>query len=119
MSLVTATRQTDGVTIVSLQGKLCLGEDTRNIRDLVKDLVDGGQKSLVFDMAKLDYIDSAGIGALIGCFSSARSGGGNLKLLQVGKRVRDALTITKLLPVFEVFEDEAQAVSSFAGAAEA
>ncbi len=119
MDLVTSTREREGVTIVTLEGRLCLGDDTRGLREKIKGLVDEGQKSILLEMEKLSYIDSAGLGSLIAGFSSARGGGGALKLLRPSKKVVDALTVTKMLPVFEVFEDEEQAVASFVGAAEA
>ncbi len=117
LELTIATRESGSVTIITLQGKLCLGEDTRRLRETVKALVDGGRKLLLLEMGKLTYVDSAGLGALVGCFSCARTGEGALKLLGITKPVRESLTMTRLLPVFEVFEKEAQAIASFASPA--
>lgn len=115
MELITGVREVDTVTIIILEGRLQLaGDETRHVRDIVKDLVTQGHKSLVFDLEKLQYVDSAGIGTLIACFSTARSNGAALKLLRPSSSVREALAITKLLAVFEIFEDQGQAVSSFA-----
>lgn len=117
MELVTSTREIDGVTIISLEGRLRLGDETRNLRELVKGLIEQGRKWVILELGKLEYIDSAGLGALVACFSTVRNSGGSLKLLNLSNKVREQLVMTKLLTVFESFEDESQAVSSFAGGA--
>lgn len=116
MELTTSTREANGVTIITLSGRLRLGDETRVVRDLVKELVEQDRKLLVLELGQLEYIDSAGLGALVACFSAVRRSGGSLKLLQPSKKVREQLTVTRLLDVFESFEDEAQAVASFAPA---
>ena len=112
-----AVRQVESVTIVSLEGRLQLGDGTTTLRDLAKGLVDQGQKSVLLEMRNLTYIDSAGIGALVGFYTSLHNGGGVLKLLSPSQRVRSQLMMMKLFPIFEVFEDEATAVASFTKAA--
>lgn len=115
MELLTSTREIDGVTIISLEGRLRLGDETRNLRELVKGLIEQGRKWVILELGKLEYIDSAGLGALVACFSTVRNSGGSLKLLNLSNKVREQLAMTTLLTVFENFEDESQAVSSFAG----
>ena len=114
MELTTNTREANGITIISLAGRLRLGDETRAVRDLVKGLVEQDRKLLILEMGQLEYIDSAGLGALVACFSAVRRSGGSLKLLQVSPQVRGQLAATRLLTVFESFDDEAQAVASFA-----
>ena len=117
MEFSNAVRQVEGVSIVSLGGRLQLGDGTTTLRELGKGLVEQGQKSVVLELRNVTYIDSAGIGALVGFYTSLRNGGGVLKLLSPSQRVRNQLLMMKLFPIFEVFEDEAAAVASFAKAA--
>lgn len=119
VQLAINTRENGSVTILSLEGRLCLGDDPRAVRDQVKTLMDNGSRQLLIEMEKLSFIDSAGIGALVGCFTAARKSGGVIKLLKASDKVRHALTITKLLAMFELFDDEAQAVASFKATASA
>lgn len=114
MQLFTSIREREGVTVISLEGWLHLGDETRNFRNMVKELVDQGHKSMVLDLGRLEYIDSAGLGSLVASFSTVRNSGGALKLLNMSGKVRSALAMTKLLPVFEAFDDEEKAIASFA-----
>jgi anti-sigma B factor antagonist len=93
---------------------LTLGEGTNTVRDTVRDLVAKGNRKLVLNLAGITHMDSAGIGELVTGFTTAATSGGRLKLLGLTKKVRELLQITKLYPVFEVFDDEAVAVRSFA-----
>ncbi len=113
MAFSTKTREKSGVHIVELRGRLVLGDATRQVRDTVKNLAAQGQAKILLDVGSVDYIDSAGLGTMVACFSSVQNGGGQLKLLHVGKKVHEQLAITKLVTVFENFEDEEQAVASF------
>ena len=110
-------REVGEVAIIRLQGKLRLGAATQSVRELVSELLERGRTSVILELKDLNYIDSAGLGTLMACYTSARSRGGNLKLLSPSGRVRDQLLMMKLMPVFEVFEEESTAVSSFAKAA--
>jgi len=114
MELTTSTREVNSITIITLTGTLRMGDETRVVRDLVKELVEQDRKQLILELGRLEYIDSAGLGALVACFSAVRRSGGTLKLLQLSQKVREQLRITKLLDVFESFDDESQAVASFA-----
>ena len=113
MSLKTGRRQVDGVTIVDLNGRIVLGEATTALRELLQNLVSQGQKQILLNLAEVSYIDSSGLGALVSGFTTLKGQEGNLKLLNLTKKVQDLLQITKLLTVFEVYSDEATAVQSF------
>ena len=115
MTMKTSARQVAGVTIVDLSGRITLGEGSVVLRDTVKDLVGKGQKSIVLNLGDVTYIDSSGIGELVSAFTSVRNQGGELKLLNLTKKVRDLLQITKLYTVFDVKDDEASAVAAFSG----
>jgi len=119
MAFSTSIHETNGVGILQLHGRLALGEATRQVRDAVKELAAQGQTKILLDVADVDYIDSAGLGTLVACYSTVQNGGGQLKLLHVGGKLREQLAITKLVTVFENFEDEARAVASFGTAAKA
>ena len=113
MSMKASTRQVDGVTIVDLSGRITLGEGSVVLRDAVKDLLGKGQKKILLNLGDVSYIDSSGIGELVSAFTSVRNQGGELKLLQLTKKVHDLLQITKLYTVFDVKDDEAGAIAAF------
>ena len=108
----TSTRQ-DGVTIVDLSGRITLGEASVVVRDVINDLMGKGNKKILLNLVGVNYIDSSGIGVLVSSFSTVRSQGGELKLVNLSKRIRDLLQITKLYSLFDVKNDEAAAVGSF------
>ena len=116
MSMKASTRQVDGVTIVDLSGRITLGEGSVVLRDTIKDLLGKGQKKILLNLGDVSYIDSSGIGELVSAFTTVRNQGGDLKLLNLTKKVHDLLQITKLYTVFDVKDDEASAVASFARA---
>ena len=113
MSMKASTRQVDGVTIVDLSGRITLGEGSVVLRDTIKDLLGKGQKKILLNLGDVSYIDSSGIGELVSAFTSVRNQGGELKLLNLTKKVHDLLQITKLYTVFDVKDDEATAVGAF------
>jgi anti-sigma B factor antagonist len=102
------------VSVVDVSGRITLGEGSSALRDLMRDLVTKNQKKILLNLGDVSYIDSSGIGELVSGFTTVANGGGRLKLLNLTKRVKDLLQITKLYTVFEVFEDEAGAIRSFA-----
>src|SRR5579871_4110288 len=108
-----STRQVDGVTIVDLSGRITLGEGSVILRDTVRDLLGKNQKKILLNLGDVSYIDSSGIGELVSGFTTVTNQGGQLKLLNLTKRVKDLLQITKLYTVFDVHDDEATAVRSF------
>ena len=115
MSMKFKTRQVDGVTILDLSGRITLGEGSVTLRDAVKDALSKGNSRILLNLGDVDYIDSSGIGELVSAYTSVKNAGGELKLLHLTKKVHDLLQITKLYTVFDVKDDEAAAVGSFAG----
>ena len=113
MKMTASTRLVGGVTIVDLSGRIVLGEGSAGLRDLLRNLVSEGIKKILLNLRNVDYIDSSGLGELVSAFTSMRSQGGELKLLNLSKRVRALLQITKLLTVFDITDDEATSVKSF------
>jgi anti-sigma B factor antagonist len=116
MKMTASTRLVGGVTIVDLYGRIVLGEGSAGVRDLVRNLIKAGNKKILLNLRDVDYIDSSGLGELVSAFTSMRSQGGELKLLNLTKRVRALLQITKLLTVFDITDDEATSVKSFSSA---
>ena len=113
MTMKASTRQVDGVTIVDLSGRITLGEGSVILRDTVRELIGKGNKKILLNLGDVNYIDSSGIGELVSGFTTVTNSGGQLKLLNLNKRVKDLLQITKLYTVFDVHEDEAGAIRSF------
>jgi anti-sigma B factor antagonist len=111
--LKTSTRQVEGVTIVDLSGRITLGEASVVVRDVINDIMGKGNKKILLNLVGVNYIDSSGIGVLVSSFSTVRSQGGELKLVNLSKRIRDLLQITKVYSLFDVKDDEAAAVGSF------
>ena len=116
MSITASTRLVGGVTIVDLTGRIVLGDGSAELRDLVRDLARQGIRKILLNLRNVDYIDSSGLGELVCAFTSMRNQGGELKLLNLTKRVRSLLQITKLLTVFDVTDDESISVKSFSPA---
>lgn len=108
-----STRTVEAVTVVDLEGKLMLGEDTEQFRTRIRELLDSGAKKILLNMGNVNYLDSSGVGELVRAYASASSQGGQLKLLNLTKRIHDLLSITKLLTVFETYENEMRAMDSF------
>ena len=113
MGIKASTRQLEDITIVDLSGQIKLGDGTQVLRDIVRDLLSKGEKKILLNLADVTYIDSSGIGELVGAFTSVGNQGGEMKLLQLTKKVKDVLAITKLLTVFDVKDDEAAAIAAF------
>ena len=113
MNLKTSKRQVDGVTIVDCSGRITLGEGSVVLRDQIRDLLSKGNKRILLNLGDVSYIDSSGIGELVSAFTAVRNQGGELKLLNLTKKVHDLLQITKLYTVFDVKDDEAAAVKAF------
>jgi anti-sigma B factor antagonist len=114
VSVKLSTRQVGDVSVVDVAGRITLGEGSSALRDLLKDMVSKGQKKILLNLGEVSYIDSSGIGELVSAFTSIANQGGQLKLLNLAKRVKDLLQITKLYTVFDVHDDEAGAIRSFA-----
>jgi anti-sigma B factor antagonist len=114
MSVKLNTRQVGDVTVIDVSGRITLGEGSSVIRDAVRNLTTKGDKKILLNLGDVSYIDSSGIGVLVAGYTSVTNAGGSLKLLGLTNRIQDLLQITKLYTVFDVHEDEAHAVRSFA-----
>jgi len=113
MKMTTSIRQLDGIAIVDISGRLELGKESAALRDLIFDLLKKGHKQILLNLGDVHYIDSTGLGILVSAFTNVRKQDGELKLLNLTNKVRDLMQITKLYTVFDIRNDEAEAVKSF------
>ena len=118
MALTTNTRKLGGVIVVDCSGRIVFGEESASLRILVKDLLTKSRQ-LVLELGEVAFIDSGGLGALVGLYSSARTAGGDIKLANLSPRVRDLLQLTRLYSAFEVFDTAEEAAAAFARSASA
>ncbi|MCU1301349.1 MAG: anti-anti-sigma factor family protein [Candidatus Sulfotelmatobacter sp.] len=107
------TREVSHITIVDINGRITLGDETGRLRETIHQLIAAGKKKIILNLARVDYIDSSGVGELVSSFTTVRNAGGELKLLSLAKKVQDILHVTKLYTVFDIKEDEFTAVKSF------
>jgi len=112
MNLTLTTRQGEGCVVVEASGRLVAGEPSTQLRDLVKRLTAEGARSFVFNLAGVSYVDSSGLGLLLSIYATVRGQGGEVKLANIGDRVKDLLKMTKLTEVFQIFEDENLALAA-------
>lgn len=112
MNMVLKARRLDDVVILDLSGRITMGEGTVVVRDQIQRLLAGGDRKFLLNLADVDYIDSSGLGELVTAFTTVRNSEGQLKLLNLTRRVQDLLQITKLLTVFEVFNSETEALKT-------
>ncbi len=103
----------DDVVIVSTRGKLMGGKETDDYHQMVKDLLEGGKSKIVADMSKIKWINSKGLGMLMGCFTSCKNAGGNFKIAGAVEKVKSLFMITKLLTIFDAFDTIDEAVESY------
>ncbi|MSO55449.1 MAG: anti-sigma factor antagonist [Acidobacteria bacterium] len=108
-----AERESGSVTILDLSKKITLGEDGTLLKDKLQSLLHQGKKNVLFNLAQVSYVDSAGLGALVSAYTTVTREGGSLKLANVMTRLQDLLSITKLLTVFETFDSEDEAIRSY------
>jgi len=113
VSVKLETRQVGDVSVVDVAGRITLGEGSSALRDTIREMVGKNHKKILLNLGEVSYIDSSGIGELVSGFTSVTNSGGQLKLLNLNKRVKDLLQITKLYTVFDVHESEATAIRSF------
>ena len=113
MILKSRIRTAPSVTILALEGNVTLGEASASLRDAIRNVIHAGAQNLLIDLGGVDYIDSAGLGELIGAYATGTSRGVTIKLLNLQKKVKGLMQITHLLTVFEVFDNEEQAIRSF------
>ena len=114
MALRMTERDVNGVTVLDIEGRIVLGEESNSFREKVKSLLAAGKKKIVLNLANVSYIDSAGLGTLVATFHSARSQGAVLKLANLGQKFKEVLQVTKLMTVFETYDNESGAIQSFA-----
>jgi anti-sigma B factor antagonist len=117
MSAQLSIRRVKDVRVVDVSGRVTLGEGASALREALRAMAHDGEKKVLLNLAGLVYLDSSGIGVLVGSFASMRNQGGQLKLLNLTGRVKDLLLVTKLYTVFEIYEDETTAIESFGGVA--
>ncbi|HET9408886.1 MAG TPA: STAS domain-containing protein [Candidatus Sulfotelmatobacter sp.] len=113
MSLHIATREVDHITILDITGRIVLGDELDTLRNSIRSLLSAGKKKIILNLANVDYLDSSGVGELVGCFTTVRNQGGELKLLNLTQKVHDVLHVTKLYTIFDIKDDEFKAVKSF------
>lgn len=109
----TSVKNVDGVEIISLQGKITIGSGDSQLRDLIVKCLNDGKNKILLEMNAVTTIDSSGIGELVGSYTTVTNRGGKLKLLHLPPKVTDLLQVTQLITVFEVYENEQEAVKSF------
>ena len=108
-----AERESGAVTVLDLSGKITLGEDGNLLKDKLQSLLHQNKKNILFNLAQVSYVDSAGLGAIVSAYTTVTREGGSLKLANVTKKLQDLLSITKLLTVFETFDSEEEALRSY------
>jgi anti-sigma B factor antagonist len=117
MSVKANVRRVGDVSIVDLAGRITLGEGSGLVRTTIKDLITSGQKNILLNLKEVSYLDSAGLGELVGSYASVTNAGGHIKLLHPQAKVHDLLQVTKLYTVFTAFDDEAEALRSYTASA--
>lgn len=120
-NLTFQNREVGGATVVDVEGKIALGDSNTQLHQSLKQLVADGKRNVILNMAGVTGIDSSGLGSIVAGYSTLQAAGGSLKLMNLSDRVADLMTITKLYTVFDIYENESDAVNSFAqsGAADA
>jgi anti-sigma B factor antagonist len=113
MSLEIQQRDREGVLILDLNGRLTVGPEVSIFRDRMQKLIDAGSRQIILNLQQVDYIDSTGLGALVMCYTGLHKAGGSVKLLNLSRRGIQLLVMTKLTTIFEVFDDEQNAINSF------
>lgn len=114
MSVKLTARHVGDVIVIDAAGRITLGEGASAFRDMLRELAAKGDKKILLNLGEVSYIDSSGIGEMVSGFTTLTNHGGQLKLMGLSKRIKDLLQITKLYTVFEVFDDEADGIRSFA-----
>jgi anti-sigma B factor antagonist len=107
------SRSVDDVEIISLQGKITIGSGDTQLREVITNAVNAGKNKILLDLSGVTTIDSSGIGELVGSYTTATNRGGKLKLLHLPAKLNELLHVTQLITVFEVYENEAEAIASF------
>jgi anti-sigma B factor antagonist len=114
MPLQIESKVVGDVCVLTPEGKIVIGDEVGAMREKIKEALQAGHKNILVSLEKVNYMDSTGVGALVGSFTTIRGQGGQLKLASLSQRTRDILLVTKLLTVFDVYENEADGIKSFA-----
>jgi anti-sigma B factor antagonist len=114
VALKISNRELDGVTVVALDGRIVLGEESGALRDTVKSLLGQGKKKITLNVDKVGFIDSAGLGTLVAVYHTAKSQGASLALCHLGSKFQELLQVTRLLTVFDTYKTETDAVRALA-----
>ena len=107
------TRKKGDVTILDLKGKILIGEGIDELRNAINDAIQDNQTKLLLNFDQVPYLDSTGLGEVVRSYTSVKKEGGTVKIVNLTQKVKDLLSVTKLITVFETFEDEDKAVNSF------
>lgn len=113
MTIKVNQRDVGGVMVLDLSGRITLGEPSARLRETLRELLGQGQKKILLNLAEVAYIDSSGLGELVSGYTAVKNQGGQLKLLNLTKKVNDLLQVTRLYTVFEVHDSEVAAIQSF------
>ena len=108
-----SVRKAKDIIVIDVEGKIVLGDGDVEIKQTVNGLIQKGNKKVILNLAKVPYLDSAGLGEIMRCFTALRRDGGDFKLLSPNQRIIDLFSITKLLNVFDIFDNESSAIKSF------
>jgi len=108
-----ATHEVNGVTVMDIAGRITLGEGSVQLREAVRNLVASGHKKIVLNLADVSYMDSSGMGELVTAFTTVKNQGGELKLINLTRKIHDLMQITKLVTVFDIHDTEASAIAAF------
>jgi anti-sigma B factor antagonist len=115
MSLSLKTRKVEDVVVLDLSGKLTIGEPVLLLRETLRTFTAGGDRKFILNLGDVSYIDSSGLGELVSSYTTVRNKGGDVKLLKLTSKTKDLLQMTKLLTVFDVYDDEGKAIASLKG----
>jgi anti-sigma B factor antagonist len=113
MSLDIEQREREGITILEMKGRITVGKEATALREKIAEVTGAGVRNVILNLASVDFIDSTGLGALVVCATSARKAGGSVKLVNLNRRNIELLVMTKLATVFEIFNDEQDAINSY------
>ena len=113
MSLEIKEREREGICILDMNGRLTVGDEASKFRERMSKLIASGRHNIILNMAQVDYVDSTGLGAMVMCYTTLNRDGGKVKLLNLTRRSIELLVMTKLTTIFEVFDDEQNAINSF------
>ena len=116
MSLKITNSEVDSLSVVELDGRIVLGEESNSLREKLKSMVAAGKKQIVLNVANIKYIDSTGLGTLVAAHLNANTQGASVRLCHLGKKFHEIMQVTKLLTVFDVYDTQTAAVSSFQAA---